>query len=72
MKQPWCHFPSLFQVDFDESSVQNRFVVKTGVDPELDQSLYYYKKNLSFFPVSQIHLNTGNLMNWSLFIFETG
>lgn len=29
-------------VDFDESSVQNRFVVKTGVDPELDQKKRTY------------------------------
>ena len=32
-----CHV-NPFQVDFDESAVQTRFVVKPGVDPELDQS----------------------------------
>ena len=26
------------QVDFDESAVQNRFVVKPNVDPQLDES----------------------------------
>lgn len=26
------------QIDFDESTEQNRFVVKPGVDPSLDES----------------------------------
>lgn len=30
------------QIDFDESTEQNRFVVKPGVDPALDESKYYF------------------------------
>ena len=29
---------SIQKVDFEESAAQGRFVVKVGVDPELDQS----------------------------------
>ena len=30
-----------FQVDFDEMSVANRFVVNANVDAELDESMQY-------------------------------
>lgn len=29
------------QIDFDESTEQNRFVVKPGVDPALDESRFF-------------------------------
>ena len=31
----------LSKVDFEESAAQGRFVVKVGVDPELDQSKFW-------------------------------
>lgn len=42
-------FYSLAQVDFDESAEQNRFVVKPGVDPVLDESKAHFC--LSFYPL---------------------
>jgi len=33
-------------VDFDESAVQNRFVVKPNVDLELDESKYFVAQNV--------------------------
>ena len=35
----------LYQIDFDESASQNRFTVKPGVDPELDESEHCQSTN---------------------------
>ncbi len=40
----------LFQVDFEESAVQNRFVVKPYVDPELDESKCNTYIEIKYFP----------------------
>ena len=45
---------STLQVDFDEMSVSNRFVVKPNVDAELDKSKYFIYSQTS--------------LNWTLLI----
>ena len=43
------------QIDFDESTDQNRFVVKPGVDPALDESKHCFL--LSLLKINSLHLN---------------